>query len=70
MLVPVGRSVRFTGSVLDNYRWMGMRDVSKQDESDVDSDELQVRLSRYQPGVDYVMGNEGYLMRPDGTKVR
>ncbi len=70
MLVPAGRSVRFSESVLDNYRWMGMRDVSERDRSDVDSDELQVRLSRYKPGVDYVMGNDGYLLRPDGTKVR
>ena len=70
MLVPLGRSVRFTESVLDNYRWMGMRDVSERDRSDVDSDELQVRLSRYKSGVDYVMGNDGYLLRPDGTKVR
>ncbi|MEY4892732.1 MAG: hypothetical protein RIQ34_1344, partial [Bacteroidota bacterium] len=54
---------RFTEAVLDNHRWMGVRDVAESGRPQTDDGVLQVRIDGYKAGVDYIMGADGYLMR-------
>ena len=63
LLVPQGKAVRFTKAVLDNHRWMGVRDVAESGRPKSDDGVLQVRIDGYKAGVDYVMGADGYLSR-------
>jgi phage shock protein PspC (stress-responsive transcriptional regulator) len=63
LLVPKGKAVRFTEAVLDNHRWMGVRDVAESGRPQTDDGVLQVRIDGYKAGVDYIMGADGYLMR-------
>lgn len=63
LLVPKGKAVRFTEAVLDNHRWMGVRDVAESGRPKSDDGVLQVRIDGYKAGTDYVMGSDGYLSR-------
>lgn len=63
VLVPKGKAIRFTKSVLDDHRWMGIRDVAESGRPDTDDGVLQVRFDGYRPDVDYVMQEDGYLKR-------
>ncbi|MFM7671047.1 MAG: PspC domain-containing protein [Bacteroidota bacterium] len=64
LLVPKGKAVRFTEAVLDHHRWMGVRDVAESGRPQTDDGVLQVGIDHYKPGVDYVMGADGYLNIP------
>jgi hypothetical protein len=63
LLVPKGKAIRFTQSVLDDHRWMGVRDVAESGRPDTDDGVLQVRIDGYEPNINYVMNEEGYLKR-------
>ena len=70
LLVPKGRAVRFTEAILDNHRWMGVRDVAESGRPNSDDGVLSVRVGKYKAGIDYVMGANGDLVIPAAAVIR
>ncbi|MBM3431650.1 MAG: PspC domain-containing protein [Bacteroidetes bacterium] len=70
LLVPRGKSVQFSKRVLDDHRWLAMRDVAESGRPNTEDGVFEAALDRFRPGVLYTMGADGELYRPDGMRAR
>jgi phage shock protein PspC (stress-responsive transcriptional regulator) len=70
LLVPKGKSVQFSKRILEDHRWLSMRDVAESGRPNSDDGVFEADLDRFRPGVTYTMREDGELYGPDGTRTR
>ncbi len=70
LLVPKGKSVQFSKRILDDHRWLSMRDVAESGRPGSDDGVYEADLDHFRPGVTYTMQADGELYGPDGTRAR